>query len=210
MASKPIEGAGRQQTQFQQFIKQATNKVVLDVSYAIFTDTPDDEQGFAGLPEEKIIWTLVDYQRTPHVTLRHFMNASTFRVLAWDILIGRFPRVWTAKDTDAKRDAGKPVFPHYEEYKGSRNAASQNGKPEARHLTISMNPDPARDYPWQIKIERGLGELMGKGAVKMVQVQDTVQILLADLPMRSIAAEGLEFLQAQRALRVSMDNLAML
>lgn len=203
MASKPMADAGRQR--FQQFVKQATNKVVLDVSYTLYTDMKDD-QGFPALPDEKIIWTLVDYQKSPSVTLRHFMDASTFRVLAWDILLGRFARAWAPKDGEGQQAR----WPAYQDHKGTAHATSQNGKPEGRRLTMSLNPDPKRDYPWAIKIERGLGQVIGKGAVKLVQVQDTVQVQLGDLAMRSIAAEGLEFLQAQRALRVSTESLALM
>ena len=188
---------------YQQFFKQATDKVVLDVSYTIYYPETEKE-GFSSLPEEKIIFTLVDYKKTPHVVLRHHMDASVFRVLAWDMLFDRFPKVWGNKTQD------KTQWPSYVEHKGSSHSRSQNGQAEARRLTLAFNPDPSRNYPWMIKLERGSGEVIGKGAVKMVQVQDTVTMQLTNLHMRQLAAEGMEFLQAQRSLRVAAASIAAL
>ncbi len=202
MAAAPVDES---RPVYQQFMKLATNKVVLDLSYTLLPGKEKNPE-YPSLPEAKVVFTLVDYTKKPSLQLRHHMDARIFRVLAWDILLGRFPEAWPSRNDDGK-EAG---WGKYVEYKGTAQSTSQKGKPEARRLTILFNPDPDRKYPWTIKIERGLGEIIGRGAVNMKQVQDTVQFPLATLPMRAVAADGLEFLSAQRAFRVSSDSMALL
>jgi len=51
--------------------------------------------------------------------------------------------------------------------------------------------------PWAIRIERGRGQVMGQGAVKMVgDPEASISILLPDWHMRSIALRILDYIRA--------------
>jgi len=58
--------------------------------------------------------------------------------------------------------------------------------------------DPGKyTHPWSIRIERGNGQVMGQGAVKMVgKPEATVSILLPDWHMKAIALRILDYIRS--------------
>jgi len=81
----------------------------------------------------------------------------------------------------------------WSDFKGSR----REGGYEARVFRVKKL-DPAKyRNPWAIRIERGRGQVMGQGAVKMVgDPEASISILLPDWYMRSIALRILDYIRA--------------
>lgn len=128
----------------------------------------------------KVVWILVDYEREPHRHVRHFMDPDVAKVLCEEILLGTFPR----------------TFPKgFTEFKGTPRPS---GPPEARVLTIWYDPD--KQYRYGVRIERGTGEIIGAGAVKMVERQETVSFAATELDMKRLAVSLRDFIRDQELL----------
>lgn len=148
---------------WEQVAKLATNRAILDVS-AAFEKEP-----------WKVVWILVDYEREPSVTVRHYMDPDVALVLCEAIVLGTFP-----KD-----------FPRgFTEYKGTPRP---DGPPEARVLSIWY--DPQKQYRYGLKIERGVGEIIGAGAVKMVERQEAVSFSATEFDMRRLAVQLRDYIR---------------
>ena len=153
---------------WEQVAKLATNRAILDVSAAFETEP------------WKVVWILVDYEREPRVTVRHFMDPDVALVLSEAIILGTFPR----------------DFPKgFTEYKGTPRP---DGPPEARVLSIWY--DPQKQYRYGIRIERGVGEVIGAGAVKMVERQESVAFAATEFDMRRLAVQLRDYIRDARLI----------
>jgi hypothetical protein len=164
-----------QQQQRHQISKLATNKAILD-----FTDGLNRDP-----KRNKIIINLVDYSKTPHVVLKHFINPDMAKVLALEILMSTFPK----------------TFPKgYVEYKGNPRP---NGPPEARVLTIKFETTAGdgaeKRYPYTIQLERGDGERLPTGAVKMVAKKEGAMISASVPDMKRIMVQLLDYIRCWEA-----------
>lgn len=155
--------AARATESWEQIAKLATNRAILDVS-AAFQSEP-----------WKVVWILVDYERQPHVTVRHFMDPDVAKVLCEEILLGTFPQSFEKGFT---------------EYKGTPRA---DGPAEARVLSIWY--DASRQYRYGVRIERGTGEVMGAGAVKMVERQESVTLSATEFDMKRLAVAVRDYIR---------------
>lgn len=155
---------GQQERQWEQVFKLATNKAILDVS------VPEPRGDM-----KKVVWILVDYSRQPSVSVRHYMDWDVVKVLAEEVLRGTFAQSFPGGFT---------------EYKGS--AQGPQGQPEARQFDIRF--DAQRQYPYTIRIQRGLGEVIGQGAVKMVRPQESVSIVATAFDMKRLLVSVRDFI----------------
>jgi hypothetical protein len=158
--------------QHHQIAKLATNKAILD-----FTDGLSKDQ-----KRNKIVINLVDYSKTPHVVLKHFINPDMAKVLALEVLQGTFSR----------------TFPRaYTEYKGN---PKPEGPPEARVLSIKFeataNDGTEKKYPYSIQIDRGDGEVLHTGAVKMIAKKESAMISASIPDMKRIMVQLLDYIRA--------------
>lgn len=81
----------------------------------------------------------------------------------------------------------------WSDFKGS----PREGGYEARVFRIKKLDTTKYRNPWAIRIERGKGQVMGQGAVKMVgKPEATVSILLPDWDMKAIALRILDYIRA--------------
>lgn len=160
------QGANKQ-PQRRQLVKIATNKAILDISDALNTEPR----------RSKVLFILVDYSKQPTVQVRHFVDPDTAKVLALEIINNTFPI----------------TFPKgYIEYKGSPNGP--DGTPEARVLSITY--DANRNYPYTIRIDRGDGQVVGSGAIKMVNRKESVSIPVSVFDMKRAAVTVLDYVRA--------------
>lgn len=131
----------------------------------------------------KIKLNLVNHEQKPVVMVSHNMDPDAAKVVALDILNG--------------------TFQGYTEYKGSASSKRADGKPEARVLKITKN-DPAKyRIPYSVTVEVGAGEVIGQGAVKMVQKEQSVTVFLSEFDMKRFAVSVLDYIRAWEAARIS-------
>jgi len=160
-----------------QIYKLATNKAILDVQDC--------------LDIGKIRVVLVDYSdRSNTKTLSHYMDIPAAKVVFNDILTGYFKTGY--------KDA------RYIEYKGTPNKG-ENGEAEARVLEIGYfekdKQGKPRNYPYAIKIERGVGKLTDTGAVTMVgKPEESLYIMASEFDMRRLAVTLLDYIRQWETL----------
>jgi hypothetical protein len=120
----------------------------------------------------KIAFTLLEYGEDKRATtrVRAFADVSDFKLVCWDILTGGFAE-WT-------------------DHKGSPDA---EGALQARVMTIRK--DVKYRQPFVIKIDNGIGETMGSGAVKMVQATDSLTLLMPEWDARRMAQTVLDYIR---------------
>lgn len=120
----------------------------------------------------KLAITLLEYDENFHAKqkVKHFVDADHFKVVCWDILHNQFEE-WV-------------------DHKGSVH----NDAAEARVLTIRK--DTRYRNPYAIKIDNGVGEVIGQGAVKMAKQTDTLSILLPDFEAKRLALTVLDYVRA--------------
>ena len=121
----------------------------------------------------KIAITLVEFDPESHraqARVRHFVDASDFKLVCWDILNGLFTE-WT-------------------DHKGS---PSGDGSVQARVLTLRK--DVKYRQPYVLKIDNGEGETMNGGAVKMVQATESLTLLMPEFDARRLAMTVLDYIR---------------
>lgn len=137
-----------------------------------------DSLDFAQPKFSKIRLNLVQHDVTPSVFVSHSINPDVLKVVAQEILSGSFEK----------------NFPKgFKEYKGSANSKREDGKPEARTLTIAYNA--GKNYPWYVQIAVGEGQVIGQGAVKMVKEEQRVFMSLSDMDMKRFATEVMDYIR---------------
>ena len=121
----------------------------------------------------KISITLVEFDPESHraqAKVRHFVDASDFKLVCWDILNGLFTE-WT-------------------DHKGS---PTSDGGIQARVLTLRK--DVKYRQPYVLKIDNGDGETMNGGAVKMLQATESLTLLLSEFDARRLAMTVLDYIR---------------
>jgi hypothetical protein len=119
----------------------------------------------------KLAFTLVAFDENykAQSRVRHFVDAPDFKLVCWDILHGTFGE-WT-------------------DHKGS---AHEEGM-QARVLTLRK--DPKYRQPYVLKIDNGVGEAVGNGAVKMVRATDSLTLLMPEWDARRMAQTVLDYVR---------------
>jgi hypothetical protein len=119
----------------------------------------------------KLAFTLVAFDENykAQSRVRHFVDAPDFKLVCWDILHGTFGE-WT-------------------DHKGS---AHEEGM-QARVLTLRK--DPKYRQPYVLKIDNGVGETVGNGAVKMVRATESLTLLMPEWDARRMAQTVLDYVR---------------
>jgi hypothetical protein len=119
----------------------------------------------------KIAFTLVEFDEAHKATVRvrHFADAADFKLVCWDILYGQFDE-WT-------------------DHKGT---VYDDGV-QAR--VLHLRKDTKYRQPFVLKIDNGAGETMPAGAVKMVEVRDSLTLLLPEFEARKLAQTVLDYIR---------------
>lgn len=144
-----------------QVYKHHTRDRVLDISEMLSLEPK----------RSKIAFTLVEFddQHKATVRVKHYADASDFKLVCWDILYGSFDE-WT-------------------DYKGT---VYDDGI-QAR--TLSLRKDTKYRQPFVLKIDNGHGEVLSGGAVKMVEVRDSLTLLLSEFEARKLAQTVLDYIR---------------
>ena len=119
----------------------------------------------------KLAFTLVAFDENfkAQSRVRHFVDVPDFKLVCWDILHGTFGE-WT-------------------DHKGS---AHDDGM-QARVLTLRK--DPKYRQPYVLKIDNGVGEAVGNGAVKMVRATESLTLLMPEWDARRMAQTVLDYVR---------------
>lgn len=121
----------------------------------------------------KIAFTLVELDENykARTRVRHFVDVPDFKLVCWDILGGLFTE-WT-------------------DHKGSREPGGEGM--QARVLTLRK--DVKYRQPFVLKIDNGVGEVVGNGAVKMVRATDSLTLLMPEWDARRMAQTVLDYIR---------------
>jgi hypothetical protein len=119
----------------------------------------------------KISFTLLEFDENykAKTRVRHFVDVPDFKLVCWDILHGSFAE-WT-------------------DHKGSANDEGM----QARVLTLRK--DVKYRQPFVLKIDNGVGEAIGNGAVKMVRATDSLTLLMPEFDARRMAQTVLDYVR---------------
>ena len=119
----------------------------------------------------KIGFTLLEWDENhkARTRVRHFVDVPDFKLVCWDILHGLFTE-WT-------------------DHKGT----AQDDGMQARVLTLRK--DAKYRQPYVLKIDNGVGEAVGNGAVKMVQATDSLTLLMPEWDARRMAQTVLDYVR---------------
>lgn len=145
-----------------QLFKYVTRDRILEISDMLSLETK----------RSKLAITLVEFNPENHraqAKVRHYVDASDFKLVCWDILNGLFTE-WT-------------------DHKGSPTSEGI----QARILTLRK--DVKYRQPYVLKIDNGEGETMNGGAVKMVQATDSLTLLMPEFDARRMAMTVLDYIR---------------
>jgi len=119
----------------------------------------------------KLAFTLVAFDENykAQSRVRHFVDVPDFKLVCWDILHGTFAE-WT-------------------DHKGS---VHDDGT-QARVLTLRK--DAKYRQPYVLKIDNGVGETIGNGAVKMVRATESLTLLMPEWDARRMAQTVLDYVR---------------
>lgn len=151
-----------------QIYKYVTKDRVLDISDMLSLDPR----------RNKVSFTLLEFDENykARTRVRHFVDVPDFKLVCWDILNGQFSE-WT-------------------DHKGSRvapGATEQEEGMQARVFTIRK--DVKYRQPYVLKIDNGVGEQIGNGAVKMVRATDSLTLLMPEFDARRMAQTVLDYVR---------------
>jgi len=124
--------------------------------------------------KNKIAITLLEYgpDFKAKVVLHHYVDPDAFKVVCWEILHG--------------------TFESWVDYKGS---PAKEGEPEAR--VLSLKKDTRYRNPYILRLERGRGEVIGAGAIKMVgKPLASLTLLLPEFEAKRLALTTLDYIRA--------------
>jgi hypothetical protein len=145
-----------------QLFKYVTRDRILEVSDMLSLESK----------RSKLAVTLVEFNPESHraqARVRHFVDATDFKLVCWDILNGLFTE-WT-------------------DHKGSPTGDGI----QARVLTLRK--DVKYRQPYVLKIDNGEGETMNGGAVKMIQATDSLTLLMPEFDARRMAMTILDYIR---------------
>ena len=156
-----------------QVFKHVTKDRVLDVSDLLSLDPRRNKIGFTLLEwdADAAARTTSLEERRAKTRVRHFVDVADFKLVCWDILNNTFTE-WT-------------------DHKGSPSA--EDGALQARVLTLRK--DAKYRQPYVLKIDNGVGEAVGNGAVKMVQATDSLTLLMPEWDARRMAQTVLDYVR---------------
>ncbi len=154
-----------------QVFKHVTKDRVLDVSDLLSLDPRRNKIGFTLLEWDADARSASLEERRAKTRVRHFVDVADFKLVCWDILNNTFTE-WT-------------------DHKGSPNA--EDGALQARVLTLRK--DPKYRQPYVLKIDNGVGEPVGNGAVKMARATDSLTLLLPERDARRMAQTILDYVR---------------
>ena len=119
----------------------------------------------------KLSITIVEFDERfkTKTRVRHYVDSDDFKLVCWDILNSRFNE-WT-------------------DHKGTIH----DGTPEARVLNFKR--DEKYRNPFVIKIDNGIGEAVGAGAIKMVHQKDSLSVFLSEFEARKLALAILDYIR---------------
>ena len=161
-------GAGNAPLTRVQIYKHVTKDRVLDISDMLSLDPR----------RNKISFTLLEFDEAfkARTRVRHFVDVPDFKLVCWDILHGSFNE-WT-------------------DHKGSRvaqGATEHDDGMQARVLTLRK--DVKYRQPFVLKIDNGVGEAIGNGAVKMVRATESLTLLMPEWDARRMAQTVLDYIR---------------
>ena len=151
-----------------QIYKYVTKDRVLDISDMLSLDAR----------RNKLAFTLVAFDENykAQSRVRHFVDVPDFKLVCWDILHGAFSE-WT-------------------DHKGSvqhRGGAASDEEPQARVLTLRK--DVKYRQPYVLKIDNGVGETVGNGAVKLGRATESLTRLMPEWDARRMAQTVLDYVR---------------
>jgi hypothetical protein len=122
----------------------------------------------------KIAFTLLEFDENykAKTRVRHYADVPDFKLVCWDILNGAFAE-WT-------------------DHKGS---PSHNGEEGMQARVMTLRKDVKYRQPYVLKIDNGVGEAMGSGAVKMVRATDSLTLLMPEWDARRMAQTVLDYIR---------------
>lgn len=122
----------------------------------------------------KIAFTLLEFDENykAKTRVRHFVDVPDFKLVCWDILNG--------------------MFTEWDDHKGSA-APGENGELQARVLTLRK--DVKYRQPFVLKIDNGIGEAIGNGAVKMARATESLTLLMPEWDARRMAQTVLDYIR---------------
>jgi len=124
--------------------------------------------------KNKLRVTLLEYgpDNKARCILHHYLDPDAWKVVCWDLLMGRFEK-WV-------------------DYKGTPD---REGEPEARIL--SLVKDERYRHPYILRLARGKGEVIGAGAVRMVgQPEESLTLLLPEFEAKRLSLACLDYIRA--------------
>jgi hypothetical protein len=155
-----------------QVFKHVTKDRVLDISDLLSLDPRRNKIGFTLLEWDADAARPTSLEeRRAKTRVRHFVDVADFKLVCWDILNNTFTE-WT-------------------DHKGSPSA--EDGALQARVLTLRK--DAKYRQPYVLKIDNGVGEQIGSGAVKMVRATDSLTLLLPEWDARRMAQTVLDYVR---------------
>jgi len=121
----------------------------------------------------KIGFTLLEWdeEKRAKTRVRHFVDVPDFKLVCWDILHG--------------------TFAEWADHKGT--PSGEDGRMQARVLTLRK--DPKYRQPYVLKIDNGVGEPVGNGAVKMVRATESLTLLMPEWDARRMAQTVLDYVR---------------
>jgi len=124
----------------------------------------------------KLSITIVEFDERfkAKTRVKHYVDSDDFKLVCRDILSGCFSE-WT-------------------DHKGTVH----DGTPEARVLNIKK--DEKFRNPFVMKIDNGVGEVIGAGAVKMVLARESLSIFLPEFEARKLALAVLDYIRQWETL----------
>ena len=160
-----------------QVFKHVTKDRVLDVSDLLSLDPRRNKIGFTLLEWDADAARGASLEeRRAKTRVRHFVDVADFKLVCWDILNNTFTE-WT----DHK---GSPA---------TGGGLAEDGALQARVLTLRK--DAKYRQPYVLKIDNGVGEQVGNGAVKMVRATDSLTLLLPEWDARRMAQTVLDYVR---------------
>ena len=119
----------------------------------------------------KIAFTLVEFDESHKATVRvkHYADAADFKLVCWDILYGSFDE-WA-------------------DFKGTVDDDGIHAR------TLTLRKDTKYRQPFVLKIDNGHGETLPGGGIKMVEVRDSLTLLLPEFEARKLAQTVLDYIR---------------
>lgn len=121
--------------------------------------------------ENKIKVTATHYAKNPHVSVRHFLDVYTAKVIAYEILQSTFQESFKNGFIDRKGTVLSDMI-------------------EARVFRLEHKNEGK--FPYIITISNGRGKIIGKGAIAMTQVEREVMFPMSYLDAKRLSVFLLE------------------